>query len=498
VVAAFVSAAAVLIFWIRFLNWAYLRPKRLEKLLRKQGFKGNRYRFVSGDSKEIQQIDWSCRRNPINLGDDIKPNVAGFFAKSIKTYGNCCFYWAGPTPTVILNDPEMVKEVLNKPDFYGRPRSSNPLGRLLARGLVHLEGQKWLKHRRLMNPAFHLDKLKLMLPAFKSSCEEVLNEWEKKLSFSAEIDVWPYIQTIASDSISRTAFGSSYEEGRKIFQLQREQAEYVLEAMSAAVYVPGSQYLPTRRNRRMKEIDREVVAVIRGLIRRRMDAGGEERGDDLLGLMLESNEMEQPRGGMSMDDIVEECKLFYLAGQETTAALILWTMVLLGRHPEWQDKSREEVLHVFGKNTPDFEGLTRLRVVNKVLLEVLRLYPSLSSIGRRVKEQVKVGEVTLPAGVNVTLPIIFLHHDAEIWGADALEFNPERFGARIGGGAYIPFSWGPRVCIGQAFAMVEAKIAVSMILQSFSFRLSPSYVHAPITRITTQPQHGARLILHKL
>ncbi|KAM7497802.1 hypothetical protein LguiA_022216 [Lonicera macranthoides] len=505
-VALFCAVVVVLCAW-RVLSWVWFRPKKLEKLLRQQGLKGNSYTFLFGDFKKISMMIEEAKSKPINLSSDIVPRVMPWVLDSINKYGNNCFLWFGTIPVVYITDPKLVREVLHKHDIFWK-RFANPLGKMLANGLSAHEGEKWAKHRKIINPAFHVDKLKLMLPAFFWSCSELTRKWEAIVSTkgSCELDVWPYLETLTSDVISRTAFGSSYEEGRKISQLQKEQAELVMQA-ALSIYLPGLRFLPTKRNKRMKEISNEVKISLQKIIDKKMVAMNEgETSDDLLGILLESNMKEIQHGnkstGMSINDVIEECKFFYFAGQETTSILLVWTMILLSMNPNWQAKAREEVLQVFGNDNPNIDGLNRLKTVTMILYEVLRLYPPVTTLNRTVNKETKLGEISLPAGVQVGLPLMLIHHDTNIWGDDAKEFNPERFSEGVSKATKnkIPlfsFSLGPRICIGQNFAMLEAKIALSMILQNFSFELSASYAHAPFSLII-QPQYGAQLILHKL
>ncbi|KAL3364425.1 hypothetical protein AABB24_013273 [Solanum stoloniferum] len=506
------SAIAIALFvclW-KVLNWVWFNPKKLENLLRKQGLNGNSYKILYGDLNDFIGMIREATSKPMNLSDDIAPRLVPFFLETIKKYGKKCFIWLGPKPQVIIMDPELIKEVLSKTYLYQKP-GGNPFAALLVQGLATYEEDKWAKHRKIINPAFHLEKIKHMLPAFHLSCTEMLGKLEDAIPVgsSHEIDVWPHLQQLTCDVISRTAFGSSYEEGRKIFELQKEQAQNFINAVRE-VYIPGRRFLPTKRNRRMKEIKNEVRTSVKGIIDKRMKAmkAGNADNEDLLGILLESNfkEIEQHGNkdfGMSIEEVIEECKLFYFAGQETTSVLLVWTLVLLSRNQDWQTLAREEVLQVFGSRKPDFDGLNHLKVVTMILYESLRLYPPLITLNRQVNEDIVLGELSLPAGVLVSLPVILLHHDEEVWGEDANKFNPERFregiaSATKGQVTYFPFSWGPRICIGQNFAMLEAKMALCMILQSFSFELSPSYTHAPKAIVTMQPQYGAPLILHKL
>jgi len=350
-----------------------------------------------------------------------------------------------------------------------------------------------------------------MMPAFSTCCTELIDRWESKVSDASdgsyEVDIWPEFQNLTGDVISRTAFGSSFIEGRRIFQLQGEQAERVIKAFQY-IYIPGFLFLPTQNNRRMKQINGEIEGILRGMIEKRERAieKGEASGNDLLGLLLQSN-MDSGTGSlrMSTEDVIEECKLFYFAGMETTSVLLTWTLVVLSMHPEWQHRAREEVLGVFGRvGRPSFDSLSRLKTVTMILYEVLRLYPPAVSLNRRTFKDMRIGGVTYPAGVVLELPIIVVHHNPDVWGKDAREFRPERFAEGISKAtkdeqpAFFPFGWGPRICIGQNFALLEAKMALSMILQRFEFQLSPSYTHAPYTIITLHPQHGAPIIVKKI
>ncbi|KAI5060848.1 hypothetical protein GOP47_0023353 [Adiantum capillus-veneris] len=187
---------------------------------------------------------------------------------------------------------------------------------------------------------------------------------------------------------------------------------------------------------------------------------------------------------MGLNELIAECKTFFFAGHETTATLLTFMFLLLATHPEWQERLREEVFELCGRTEPPTaDSLNHLKLVGTVINESLRLYP--------------------PASTAILVPIVAWHHDERYWGADANEFRPERFEEGIAKackvpGAILPFSIGPRNCIGQVFATIEAKMVLATILQQYRFRLSTEYMHAPTTVLTTRPQFGMPIIFEDL
>uniref|UniRef100_A0A7N0VEY6 Cytochrome P450 n=1 Tax=Kalanchoe fedtschenkoi TaxID=63787 RepID=A0A7N0VEY6_KALFE len=507
-----VALITILVVWVwRVLNWLWIRPKVLERKLREQGLRGNSYRILFGDTNDGKRLVKEAISKPIGIFEDTASRILPQVDQCLKKYGKNSFLWMGPAPRINIMEPEMIREIFSKLDDFHKV-AANPLTRLLLHGLTSHEGDQWAKHRKLLKPAFHLEKLMNMLPAFYTSCLEMMTKWEKLFADGGpcELDVWPYLQDMTSDAISRTAFGSSFREGKRIFERQRELADLVVEALKS-VYIPGWRFLPTKMNRRMKELERDIRTSLGAIIHKKEMAmkAGEAASDDLLGILIESNHREIEENvsnhnvGLTLEEVIGECKIFYFAGQETTSTLLVWTMVVLSIHQEWQARARDEVLLIFGKEKPHLNGLNHLKIVTMIFHEVLRLYPPIATLNRSTQRETKLGRLTLPAGAQLSLPVAAIHRDPELWGQDAKEFKPERFAdgvskATQGQLNYFPFGWGPRICIGQNFAFLEAKMTLALMLQRFSFALSPSYTHAPYASATVHPQHGAHLTLHKL
>ncbi|KAG6587909.1 Cytochrome P450 734A1, partial [Cucurbita argyrosperma subsp. sororia] len=192
------------------------------------------------------------------------------------------------------------------------------------------------------------------------------------------------------------------------------------------------------------------------------------------------------------------------ASDETTSNLLTWTTVLLAMHPQWQIQARDEVLSLCGPRAlPSRDDLSKFKILSMILNESLRLYPPTVATIRRAKTVVELRGRMIPRGTEFLIPILAVHHDQNIWGNDASEFNPGRFSEGVGQAGnhpagFIPFGHGLRACIGKNLALLQAKLAIAIIVQRFSFRLAPSYQHAPTVLMLLYPQYGAPVVFRKI
>ncbi|XP_039126564.1 cytochrome P450 734A6-like isoform X1 [Dioscorea cayenensis subsp. rotundata] len=512
-VIAFVGVSMSIVVGMKVLNLVWWKPKRLEEHFARQGIRGPPYKFFLGNVKEMvgYMLEASSKPMDPHNSHNILPRVLSFYHHWKKIYGSTFLLWFGPTARLTVADPDLIREIfVSRADCFDRYESHPLVRQLEGDGLVSLRGAKWAHHRKVLTPTFHMENLKLLIPYIGKTVVGMVDKWLAIPSTSGEveIDVSEWFQTVTEDAITRTAFGRSYDDGKAVFQLQSRQMVFAAEAFRK-VFIPGYRFLPTKRNTRSWRLDKEIKKDLGGLIEKRKakrrceNGGGGDVDDDevcpkdLLGQMINA------RDGITDHDIVEECKTFFFAGKQTTSNLLTWTTVLLAMHPDWQDLARQEVLRVCGsRDIPTRDHLSKLKTLGLILNETLRLYPPAVATIRRAKADVELGGCKIPRGTELLIPIIAVHHDTKLWGPDAARFNPGRFseGARAAQHptAFIPFGLGARMCIGKNLALLEAKLTVAIILQRFSFRLAPTYVHAPTVLMLLYPQYGAPVIFRPL
>ncbi|CAI9303041.1 unnamed protein product [Lactuca saligna] len=237
-------AVTIIVTWgWKVLYWAWLKPKKLEKLLRKQGYKGNSYKFLIGDIVELATMVKEARSKSIHpISHDISSHVMPFDHHVFNKYGKKSYIWFGPNPRIFIMDPELIKEILSRPDEFQKPHPEAFRDSIVG-GIVISEGHKWETHRQIISPAFNVESMKSMFTAICSSCSEMIKKWELLTGSTGmeEVDVWPYIDDFAGDVISRTAFSGSFEEGKKIFQIQKEQMDLAIQLLFI-LYLPGARY----------------------------------------------------------------------------------------------------------------------------------------------------------------------------------------------------------------------------------------------------------------
>ncbi|PRQ40577.1 putative cytochrome P450 [Rosa chinensis] len=500
----------LLIGLIKIFQKLWWNPTRLQSLLASQGIKGPPYRLIHGNNKETSYFRKEAMSRPKGLSHDVFCAILPHMHSWTKIYGKNFLQWDGLEPVLVITEPELCKEILNNKDnAFPKSKPHGYIKKLLGDGLVTTpDGEKWAKLRKLANHTFHGNSLKSMIPAMVASTETMLKGW--KNHEGEEIEVFEEFRLLTSDVISRTAFGSSYLEGKNIFDLLFKISSLSMKFVSFKPIFPGfSKFLRFSGESELEKLEKAIHDSIMKIIkaRERKAVNGEEDGfgRDFLGLLLEAHHDTNDNQRISVDNVVDECKTLYLAGHESTATLLAWTVFLLAHHTDWQEEARKEVLQLFGKQTPNPDGIAKLKTMSMILNESLRLYaPVLGIVKRKVEKEVRLGNFSLPANLELAIFFLAVHYDPQIWGQDAQLFKPERFSEGVAKatkdnlGAFLPFGLGPRICVGFNFATTEAKIALSMILQRYSFTLSPAYVHSPSQYLTIRPQHGVQVILHSL
>lgn len=505
---SFSLCLCLLLVIVRLLEKLWWTPIRIQSKMRSQGIKGPSYRFLYGNNQEILSMVGSASSSPQELSHNafrvIQPHIYSW----IKLYGPNFLHWFGSRARLVVTEPEMIKEILNDKDgALSKTLNSIHVKKLLGDGVITSEGRKWLKMRRLANRALSRESLKSMIPVKIASVEMMLERWRNR--DCKEIEAFEEFELLTSEIISRTAFGSSYSEGQHIFEMLTKLLSIAAEN-SLKVRIPViCNLFKTHDDIEVEKLERGIRNSIINLIKEtEKKAAKLEKPNDhdnsYLGLHLQAYHDSDKTKKISIDDMVDECKTMYLAGQETSATALSWTILLLAIHTDWQEKARQEVVELLGHRNPTAESFGKMNIMTMIINESLRLYSPVVFIMRKVKKELKLGNLILPAGMEVFISTLAIHHNPDIWGQDVHLFKPERFAEGVAKAtnnnlaAFFPFGLGPRTCAGFNFSIMETKIALSMMLQRYKFTLSPTYVHSPTTRVTLRGKHGIQILLQPL
>ncbi|CAA2982655.1 cytochrome P450 CYP749A22-like [Olea europaea subsp. europaea] len=455
VLVAFSFLICILFILSKLLNKVWLNPIRIQYMMKLQGIKGPSYKFLYGNTAEIINMrKESMGKAMSNMDHNILPRILPHVHTWVNIYGSNFLYWIGPQAQLVVTEPELIKEVLNNKDGnYPKIDLEGFAKKLLGDGLSSSKGEKWANMRKVANHAFHAESLRNMVPAMISSVEMMLEKWKEHEG--NEIEVFEEFRVLTSEVISKTAFGSSYLEGKNIFDMLMKLTVLVSRNVHKIKFPGISRFMKSSDEIESEKLEQGIRDCIVKIIAQReqhRNERDESFRSDFLGKLLQANEETDRYKRMSIEAIVDECKTFYFAGHETTTSLLAWTVLLLATNEEWQDSARQEVTGLFGQTNPNPDAIARLKIINMIIEESLRLYPPVPAIKRKVFKEVQLGNLTLPSYTELYISPLALHHDPKIWGEDVHLFRPERFSEGIVKAtknntvAFLPFGFGPRTC----------------------------------------------------
>jgi cytochrome P450 len=404
-----------------------------------------------------------------------------------RDYGDAVRIDAGPpglrSTSYALFHPDAVHRVLatQADDYRKDNRFYVEVRATVGDGLLTSQDDVWLRQRRFIQPLFTRRRIATYAATMSEEAEAVALRWREPARTGAPVDVHEEMSRLTLRVVGRVLFGGDTESALPAvaasFPVLGDHARH-------RAYNPASppRSWPTPANRRANAARRTLYGVCDRLIAARRAAGE----DDLIGLLVSARDDGEALGDAEIRDQV---LVFLLAGHDTTAIALTFALHLLGRHPEARARVQEEVDEVLGERTPGAGDVERLAYTTMALKEAMRLYPPAWATGRRTVEGDEIGGYRLPPGADVIVSPWVTHRHPEFW-PDAERFDPERFSpaqeATRHRHAYFPFGAGPRACIGQYFAMLEAVLALSVLLRDYD--VTSLAAHAPLLpRITLHP-----------
>ncbi len=420
------------------------------------------------------------------IGDQL-----GFPTRCAREYGDVVRLRFGTMVVYLLSHPEHIELVLrgNHRNFR-KDRGTRLLSGALGQGLLTSEGDTWRRQRQLAQPAFQLDQIQRYGAVMVDYTERMLRGWKAQEARDVHADM----TRLTLDIVARTLFGTSAAG-------QAETVGHALEALmtyyaSVMSLFPWLRWLPTPGNRRFRRGVRDLDAVIYDLIARRRAEG--PGGDDLLSRLLSLRD--ETGRGMTDRELRDEVVTLFLAGHETTALALSYCFYLLATHPEAEARLSAELAEVLRGRPPTSADVPRLRYAEWVVKESMRLYPPAPSIGREAVNDCEIGGYHVPKGTQIGLVQWVTHRDPR-WFDEPEAFRPERWdndlAKRLPRGAYFPFGDGPRICIGNHFAMLETVLILATVLQRYRLELAPGYRLELFPSITLRPKHGVRVVVRE-
>lgn len=448
----------------------------------------------------------AVKRPPGPQGNFIMGNIAQFsedepqfLLNNIKQYGKIVHFRLAYLHTYLLGDPELIREVLvtQASKFEKAPLDKRILGKFLGNGLLTSDGAFHKRQRRLAQPAFHHKRIQNYAEVMVDYTNQIMANWQEE----AVLDIANEMMHLTMLIVSKTLFDADAITGSEDTAVTIGNAMHDFQAVSNRDYQRGfslPNWVPTADNRLRNRAAMNFNGVMEQIIaeRRATAVNGtiSDTGDLLSMLMLSQDE-----DGSVMDDkqLRDEVATLFAAGHETTSNALSWTWYLLAKHPDVEARLHEELDSVLAGRQPTLADLPNLPYSLQVIKEAMRLYPPAWVLnGRIALEDVELGGYTVPKGNTVFISPYAMHHLPQYF-TEPETFKPERFTPKFEKSlpkfAYMPFGGGARVCIGNAFAMMEAQLVLATVAQRFHLALATDEPVRYKAQITLTPENGLKM-----
>ncbi len=410
-----------------------------------------------------------------------------------RQYGDIAYYKAGPLHVYQLAHPDLARQILvEQPEKFVKSRFIKRAFRPFAgEGLLTSDGALWKQQRKLIRPAFHHGRLASYGDIMMARALHMDDSLEDAHAIEIDVEMAKVTLGIVVESL----FGANFtRESDEITGLMVAVLNAANHRLNTVLRLPS--WMPTRRNLREKRALARLDEMLHAVIATRRASG--EQKEDLLSVLLAAVD-EESGTRMSDQQLRDEMMTLFMAGHETTANALTWTWYLLSQHPDVEAKLVGELDQVLGGRAPTAADLPNLPYTEMVVREVLRLYPPAPGVAREPIEDVDIGGYVIPKGSLVMVNTYALQRDPRFF-EDPERFDPERFvrgwEERVPRYAYLPFGGGPRICIGNGFAMMEARLILATLAQRCRLSLEPGQTVVPVQLVTVRPKDRVRMRVH--
>ncbi|ABV52923.1 cytochrome P450 [Campylobacter jejuni] len=398
----------------------------------------------------------------------------------------------------VINDTKEVKRMMVD-EVREFPKSAflhELLSPLLGESIFTTNGEVWKKQRELLRPSFEMTRINKVFNLMSEAVADMMDRFSKYPNH-AVIEVDEAMTFITADVIFRTIMSSKLDEekGKKIlnaFVTFQEQSVHT--AMRRMFRFPKwlSYILGDRKRAKAGDVIRQVLSDI---IKPRYDMADNAEFEDILGSLLLVVDADTNKR-FSFEEILDQVAMLFLAGHETTASSLTWTLYLLSLYPKEQEKAYEEITQVLQGGAIEISHLRQFKYLTNIFKESLRLYPPVGFFAREAKKDTQVRDKLIKKGSGVVIAPWLIHRHEEFW-TNPHGFNPSRFEGEYKKDAYLPFGVGERICIGQGFAMQEAILILANILKTYKLELEEDFVPDVVGRLTVRSANGMRIKFSK-